>query len=33
MNYPGYRIVLAKVFQLEATAEPDVETGSTVNPV
>ena len=28
-----YRIVLAKISQLESTAEPDVETGSTVDPV
>ena len=28
-----YRIVLAKIAQLETTAEPDVETGFTVDPV
>ena len=28
-----YRIVLAKISQLESTAEPDIETGSTVDPV
>ena len=28
-----YRIVLAKISQLESTAEPDIETGVTVDPV
>jgi len=28
-----YRIVLAKISQLESTAEPELETGSTVTPV
>ncbi len=27
-----YRIVLAKISQLETTVEPDIETGSTVDP-
>jgi hypothetical protein len=28
-----YRIVLAKISQFESTAEPDIQTGSTVDPV
>ncbi|MCF6317304.1 MAG: hypothetical protein L3J30_13745 [Marinosulfonomonas sp.] len=28
-----YRIVLARIYQLESTAEPDIETGVTVDPV